>query len=897
MEEATGIRSADASGRPLAEVVPAIAERGVIARFEQVLCTGETQVLASAFHHFLIPCPPRVPSAHFDRMQQRVTLGPLREAAAIVGVMVTVEDVTARLEAERSLSAALRSPDPVVRDTAAQRLANADRIEAPDAMVEALRHDDWGVRRSAVAGLAPHASRDMLASLLTALRAEHHDFNVLSSALQLLALSDVDVSGPLEELLQDPDPDLRLQAALALGQQEHPAAAGSLVKALGDRDANVRFHAIEALGRLRAPEAIDALADVAEGGDFFLSFPAIDALTRIGDPRVVPRLLPLLSQPDLSETVAEALGELGGADVVRPLAALLNAGRSAGPIVRALARLHARYEERYDGGAYVTAEFQSAIDATGGQMLLDAVADAGIDDLRALVLVLGWLQGSAVQAALTRLLGEPMIRSEVIEALVRQGAPVVPQLIEQLESTVADTRLAAVVALGRLADRRATPALVGMLDRGGELTVAAAAALAKLGDPAAFEPLLRLLADKDVSVRQAAIGALNSLGHPDMSRRILTLLDDGNPQVREAAVRIAGYFGYGASVDAMLARCSDPVEGVRRAALELLPFLGDQRALPVLARALETDTPKARASAAQGLAHVSGANAVEILVAAMRDVDPWVRYFSARSLASHRAVTSMPVLVEAAANDPAMHVRIAALGAIGAVDGTTAVEALLPYTDAPEPELAAAALRGLGVASDDRAMQALRAGLRAPDATRRLAAVAGLAVRGSDERVNLLAWTASADEDETVGQAAIDALARIGRSGPHADAAVDALVRITAEPGRRHQAVAALSTLPDVRIPRIAGALRRDPPVIRRTLIDALGRMKHPDASAALRTALEDEDPLVREAAITALDRLGVRGVSMAFAKLARQDPSRVVRRAASAALSRQPVSQPSSEV
>src|SRR4029078_4730974 len=100
--------------------------------------------------------------------------------------------------------------------------------------------DEWTVRQAAVAGLTPHASRDMLASLLTALKHEHRDFNVLSSALQLLAMSDVDVTEPLSELLQDSDPDLRLQAALALGQQQHPAAVGALIDALRDPHANVR---------------------------------------------------------------------------------------------------------------------------------------------------------------------------------------------------------------------------------------------------------------------------------------------------------------------------------------------------------------------------------------------------------------------------------------------------------------------------------------------------------------------------------------------------------------------------------------------------------------------------------------------------------------------------------
>ena len=66
---ASGIPATVARGRPLAAVVPGLAERGLLARFEQVLASGEVQVLAPAFHHYLISCPPASPSPHFDRIE------------------------------------------------------------------------------------------------------------------------------------------------------------------------------------------------------------------------------------------------------------------------------------------------------------------------------------------------------------------------------------------------------------------------------------------------------------------------------------------------------------------------------------------------------------------------------------------------------------------------------------------------------------------------------------------------------------------------------------------------------------------------------------------------------------------------------------------------------------
>ena len=57
-------------------------------------------------------------------------------------------------------------------------------------------------------------------TLVASLRHGHRDFNLLSSALKLLGSTNVEVTGVLAELLRDPDPDLRIQAALALGAQQ-----------------------------------------------------------------------------------------------------------------------------------------------------------------------------------------------------------------------------------------------------------------------------------------------------------------------------------------------------------------------------------------------------------------------------------------------------------------------------------------------------------------------------------------------------------------------------------------------------------------------------------------------------------------------------------------------------
>jgi hypothetical protein len=280
----TGIGEESATGRPLTDVLPDLEQRGLLKRFERSVKDGVVEILAPAFHHYLIPCAPLAPAKHFDQMQQRVTIAPLRDDDAIAGLIVTVEDVTARLEHERELSTRLAQGDETTRLNAAETLSDDESYDAAP-LLGALSDDSWRVRRAAIKGVSQRAAPEAIAALLSSVVENHHNPSLLNSALQVLASSNVDTLSPLLELLNGPDPDLRMQAALALGEQRDERAIEALIAALKDDDTNVRYHAIEALGKLKSTDAVDALAEIAESKDFFLAFPALDALATIGECR------------------------------------------------------------------------------------------------------------------------------------------------------------------------------------------------------------------------------------------------------------------------------------------------------------------------------------------------------------------------------------------------------------------------------------------------------------------------------------------------------------------------------------------------------------------------------------------------------------------------------------
>lgn len=881
LAQITGISTAVARGQSLTTRFPDLEKRGMLARLNRVLADGMVEVLAPAFHHYLFECPPIVPSKYFDKMRQRVTIAPLRENENIVGLIVTVEDVTLRLDRERDLAEQVASGDERSRIKAVKALAEQEALESAEPLMGVLGDESWRVRKTAVDGLRRHGGEQMVKTLLQALREQHRNLSVLNSALQVLALSGVDATAPLIECLSDPDVDLRIYSAHALGDQHDPRATAALIGALEDPDPNVRYHSIEALGKLRAAEAVDALIGMVESGDFYQAFPALDTLTRIGDSRIAPRLVPLLEDEMLRVPAAEALGQLGDEEAVWPLVALMNKpGAPVQVVVRALSAIYDRYEKLYGEGAYIADLASKSVNASGAQNLLDALNQIEEDGLRPLALILGWMEGDAVERALTRLLGRATARKEVVEALVRYGTRVTELLIEQLGSDDLETRQAAVIALGRIGDTRAVQSLVQLMETDEELVIPAAGALARIGDRRSLEALLDLIGHPQPAVRQAVIAAINSIGHPEMARRAVGLLGDPDPRVRESAVQIAGYFGYAECIERLIERCEDEHESVRRAAIEHIPYLDDDRALAILASAIQNGTPRVRASAAKALAQIEDSRALSYLLDGLKDSDQWVRYFSARSIGLRGFNESIGALEKLADEDPADHVRIAAIESLAQIGGARSAAILSRLAESNNGDVARAALGGLGLIGHPDAMRPLLAAIRGSDPLRRIDAVRALGKRDGPGAVDTLEWVAAADSNERVVEASIEALA--GLATPEG---VEKLISLTSDPTRRDACVAALAELPEDQIESIGKGLGHPQTAVRRAVVEALGRMKHPLASNLLGTALDDEEASIRSAAANALGHIGSRYAERKLVAMARTDSDPSVRRAAHRAL------------
>ena len=866
LERATGIPASRAIGQPLGALAPGLEGRGVLHRLEDVLQSGTVQVLSPIFHHHLIPCPPGTPSRFFERMQQHVTIGPLGDASGrTTGLVITIDDVTERLDQERELT---------------QAAAASEDLEA---IVARLRDDDWRVRRAAVEGLSQSAAPDLLRALLDELRRNHRNFSALSSALRLLATTEHDLTQPLAALLQDPDPDLRMQVALALGEQQDPAAAEPLQAALSDPDHNVRFHAIEALGRLRAASAVDALTTIAESDDFFLAFAALDALALIHDPRVAMRLVRLLDKPDVQDAAIGMLAAIGDVQVCGSLAAVLNtAPEAVAAAADALVRIHQRESVRGKRQSLVPEVVKDVVNAAGIQHLLNTLEQPA--SRRPATTVLGWLKDASLASVFARLVESPE-RDVAIDALLALGDAGAEQLLGCCAGDDTTILPAAVAALGRVGSRRFTPALLDLLDRGGLIGTAAAEALARLADPAAFDRLIGHVGNPDAGLRQAVVGALNSTGHPDLPSRAVGLLHSGQPLERESGVKIAGYFGFAAATGRILELTGDPVEAVRIAAIEHLPLIAVDAADLRLSGRLRDETPRVRAAIVRSLAHYQSPAATSALLSALEDPDLWVRYYAARSLAGRRDPRVMPALLAAASRDNPEPLRIAAIDGLATIDAPEVEGIVLAACDDANPDVAAAALRAAGERRSDAAFAVLQRTARNAESSRALAAFEGLARDGSPRGIEVLQWIAASTSDDTRARACMAHLGQIARAGHHAGAAVEALLSLSLLPGRLDTAREMLLGLPPDRIADVAHALQQPSVPLRQRAVSMLGELRHSDARAYIVHALDDPEPAVREAAISALAQLGGHHADERLAHMAATDPSAAVRRAAAEAL------------
>jgi len=170
-------------------------------------------------------------------------------------------------EAAEAVSALLAHPDPTVRATAASALGRLAAAKSADRLVPLLQDPDHRVRANAVEALAASCDPAMIGRIRPLLTDPATRVRV-NTVLALGTLEGVDAAAeglPMICALARGDSEARSTAIFALGRLPSEASLELLCELLKDPDPRLRTQAAKALGRIGAPRVIPALVEALAG--------------------------------------------------------------------------------------------------------------------------------------------------------------------------------------------------------------------------------------------------------------------------------------------------------------------------------------------------------------------------------------------------------------------------------------------------------------------------------------------------------------------------------------------------------------------------------------------------------------------------------------------------------
>lgn len=216
-----------------------------------------------------------------------------------------------------------------------------------------------------------------------------------------------------------------------------------------------------------------------------------------------------------------------------------------------------------------------------------------------------------------------------------------------------------VIALGKIADPRAVPELVKLLGSYSEQVRSDTAEALRYIGPPAVPALLVAVKSPDAYTRASAVTALGGIAAPAAQSAALAALKDKDANVRVAAATTLRQRPSPGSTEALIAAFDDPDGRVSDAAAETLTAIG-KPAIPRLVASLDMSTNPARAYYANRALHLLASDSVGPLIQALRNPDPDVAAAAARILGDLGNAQAVGPLRTAAASSTSPEVRWAA---------------------------------------------------------------------------------------------------------------------------------------------------------------------------------------------------------------------------------------------
>ena len=699
-----------------------------------------------------------------------------------------------------SLITELRSPDPVVRDRAAQMLGKAHSRSAVKPLIEALDDSNVHVAEHAAEALGELRAGEAIQPLIDSL---HHSYcsgivesnhkaaaalaaigmPAVPAIMQALSHSSYGISGdasfelksaldtihspeivpPLAALLQSPNYEARIYAEERLAAHPGRATVDAILPTLNDPNVYVRDSAIRTLGtNMDDPRVLPALRDVIEhpaNNAKDHNGPQISALHVLGkqhDPALISVLIDGLQYSDIGlDEASTALIALGPVIIDPVIAALADTSRPEEARYWAAITLdHFSDDPRVLPALLAASHVGKRRVREGAFATHTAASDLGFTNrlLIALVEDKYW-----------------RVRQLTGYDLAGHDDPrVTPALITALKDPDENVRAAAADSLAKRHDGSAIQALLDYLH--GPTTLdhqQAAEALGKLGDPRAITPLILLLGKPNSGDCYPISAALKQLlqQHPDPDALTLlrkTLGGDSSSRCWPALQLLADQPG---SANFFLKRLGEDHSrdsSGNAAPYEALAQSHDPAVLDGLLAALKSPSLAVRRHVTKALSDIGqqgvhlDPRAVEPLLAVLHDPDEEVRSQAAIALINvndPRKIGPFSSMLRS----PDFAMREYAAGVLGQVHDPRAVAALIAVLDDPDFNTHRGLMNALQHNTYPPILPALLAALRSPNSVVRAGAVEALRYR-TEPAVRRALVPMQRDSDPKVREAARNAL-------------------------------------------------------------------------------------------------------------------------------------------
>lgn len=390
---------------------------------------------------------------------------------------------------------------------------------------------------------------------------------------------------------------------------------------------------------------------------------------------------------------------------------------------------------------------------------------------------LGHLRAAGARSALERALqsADVRLRLGATSALGLIGDPRSRIALEgRLNDPDRHVRAQAAFALAFVSDRRSTARLIDSLSHDGSALVrnSCAIALGRIGDPRAVPALERALDDESDRVRREAVVALERSSDPEAARKVRRFLRDPARRVRIVATLVLGLRRDMGAVPELLDFSKRADHWEKPALMVALGRIGTPECGVVLARHAADPARWVRVCALHGLAEMRAPETRGVARARLGDSAWAVRGAAALALGKVGTLADGEELTKRLVDSSAW-VRRAAIYALGQLKARRKADAIRKAFDDPDPEVQLAAIWAAGSLEDRKAVPQLvrwleNAPARVPSAGRTLAEGDGAVrlVSDADQRrfdalVQALGTIASATGDPTARAALVAAYRRV----------------------------------------------------------------------------------------------------------------------------------------